>query len=33
MLVKDACPKSFITIRFHDLDVSDIRGAMGKITS
>ncbi len=32
-LVKDACSKPLITIRFHDLHASDIRGAVGGITS
>jgi hypothetical protein len=33
MLVKYVCPRSFITIRSHDLHVGNIRGAMGDITS
>jgi hypothetical protein len=33
MLAKDTCPISLIIIRFHDLHASDIRGAMGEITS
>ncbi len=32
MLVGDACSKPPITIRFHDLHVSDIKRAMGEIT-
>jgi hypothetical protein len=33
MLTGDACSKPPITIRFHDLHASDIKGAMGEITS
>jgi hypothetical protein len=32
-LVGDACFKPLITIRFHDLHGSDIRGAVGEIVS
>jgi hypothetical protein len=32
-LVGDVCSKPPITIRFHNLHVGNIRGAMGKITS
>jgi hypothetical protein len=33
VLVGDACSKPPIIIKFHDLHVGDIRGAMGEITS
>jgi len=32
-LVGDACSKPHITIRYHDLHVGDIRGAVGEVTS
>jgi hypothetical protein len=32
-LTRDACSKSFITIRSHDLHVDDIRGAVDDIAS
>ncbi len=33
VLVGDACSKPLITIKFHDLYASDIRRAVGEITS
>jgi hypothetical protein len=33
VLAGDVCSKPPITIRFHDLHASDIKGAMGEITS
>ncbi len=33
VLVGDACSKPPITVRFHNLHASDIRGAVGEITS
>ncbi len=33
MLVGDVCSRPPIIIRFHDLHVSDIKGAVGEIAS
>jgi len=33
VLVGDACSKPLITIKFHDLHASNIRGVVGEITS
>jgi len=33
VLAGDACSKPLITIKFHNLHASNIRGAMGEITS
>jgi hypothetical protein len=32
-LAKDVCSRPPVTIKFHDLHVGDIKGAMGEITS